>query len=238
MRGKQNLFSTVAVTAVAVVLLFSGPTIVRADTTNLNAGESINLKTVIDNTLSVEIGDKIFADFSFAFNDHGSPSPDLASSNINVRALSDNVGFGLEFQEPLSALNTTTKDITFLYTAMVDPNYNNLISDIHLAITGTHSGAGTGVVNEVVFNDAFNGTQVGQTGAWLGGTTVSSNILGTAINKLWVSKSVEVSGNNGGPTSAASITVIDQTFSQIPEPSTVLLVGLGLLGAVALKRRS
>jgi len=28
-----------------------------------------------------------------------------------------------------------------------------------------------------------------------------------------------------------------KTFSQVPEPSTVLLVGLGLLGMVAVKRK-
>lgn len=240
MRSDQKLFSTVTVSAVAVVLLFSGPTIATAVTTNLNAGQSINLATLINNGLSVEIGDKVFGDFAFTYNDFGAPDTDLVSSNINVKALTNNVGFGLEFQEPLIALNTKTKDVTFQYTAMVDTNYSNLISDIHLAITGSAGGIGTGTVNEVVFNDGFGGTQVGQVGAYVASPTSvleSSNNVAPVV-KLWVQKNVEVSGHSGGPGSFATITVLDQTFSQIPEPSTVLLVGLGLLGAVALKRRS
>ena len=161
MRGDQKLLSIVAVTSVVVVLLFSGPTVARANTTNLNAGESINLKTLIDNTLSVEIGDKIFGDFAFTYNDFGASDIDLVASNVTIKALAGSVGFGLEFQEPLSTLFPKTKDVTFQYTAMVDTNYSNLISGIYLNITGSHSGAGTGVVNEVIFvihkSDGFHG---------------------------------------------------------------------------------
>ena len=240
MRGKQNLFSSVAVSAVAVVLLFSGPTIARGTTTNLNEGESINLKTVIDNTLTVAIGDKLFNEFAFSYNDFGATDTDLVSSNINVKALAGNFGFGVEFQEPLAALNAKTKHVTFQYTAEVAPAYTNTfaISDIHLGITGSKGGAGTGTVNEVVFNDAFNGTQVGSLYAFLPSTLSVSNDIVPTVVKLWVMKDVWVSGASGGPGSFATITVLDQQFSQIPEPSTVLLVGLGLLGAVALKRRS
>lgn len=240
MRSDQRLFSILAVSAVAVVLLFSAPAITRADTTNLNAGDSINLATLINNGLSVEIGDKIFGNFAFTYNDFGASDTDLVSSNINVRALTNNVGFGLEFQEPLIALNTKTKDVTFQYTAMVDPAYANLISDIHLQITGAAGGIGTGIVNEVVYNDSFGGTQVGQVGAYVANPTSvleSSNDVSPVV-KLWIQKDVEVSGNSGGPASFATITILDQTFSQIPEPSTVLLVALGLLGVVAMKRRS
>ena len=237
MRGNQKLFCAVAVVAVTVVLLFSAPTTARAFTTNLNEGETINLGTVVTNGWSVEVGDKIFSDFAFSYNDFGAPDLDLVASNVTLRALTGNVGFGLEFQEPLSALNTKTKDINFQYTAMVDPSTNNLISGIYLNITGSHSGAGTGVVNEVAYSDTFGGTQVAQVGAWLGGTQENSNFLATALSKVWVSKDVEVSGASGGPTSSASISKIDQRFIQIPEPSTLLLVGLGLLGVVAVNRK-
>jgi len=224
--------------AVAVLLLFLVPTISRAVTTNLNAGDSINLATLIDNSLSVQIGDKVFGDFSFSYNDFGAPDTDLASSNINVKALDNDIGFGLEFQEPLIAINTKTKDVKFQYTAMVATNYSNLISDIHLSITGSSGGAGTGTVGEDVFNDNFGGTLVGHVDNALGGTLSSATNVAPPVVKLWVQKDVNVSGNSGGPTSFATITIIDQTFSQIPEPSTLFLVGVGLLGAVTLKRRS
>ena len=161
------------------------------------------------------------------------------SSNITLKALAGNFGFGVEFQEPLIALNTKTKHVTFQYTAEVAPAFTNTfaISDIHLGITGSKGGAGTGTVSEVVFNDAFNGTQVGSLLAALPSPLSVSNDVSPVV-KLWVMKDVWVSGASGGAGSFATITVLDQQFSQIPEPSTVLLVGLGLLGVVALKRRS
>lgn len=237
MRGKQNLFSTVAVSAVAVVLLFSGPTTARADTTNLNTGESINLATLIDNSLSVQIGDKVFGDFAFSYFDYGAPDTDLAASNVVVKALSNNFGFGLQFQEPLFALNTKTKDVEFKYTAMVATNSSDLISGMLLGITGNAGGAGTGTVAEDAFSDTWGGTLVGSLAAAVPSPLSDTNSLTPALTKLWIQKDVQVSGNNGGGGSFATITILDQTFSQIPEPSTVLLVGLALLGVVALKRR-
>ncbi|HVM59819.1 MAG TPA: PEP-CTERM sorting domain-containing protein [Verrucomicrobiae bacterium] len=231
-------FSLAAIFALVVGLASLGPTTVKADITNLVAGQSINLATVITNNLSVEIGDKIFGDFSFTYNDFGAPDTDLVASNINVKALDNVTGFGLEFQEPLIALNTKTKVVTFQYTAMVDPEYDNLISDLHLAITGAYGGAGTGTVNENAYDDSFGGTLVGNVQASLPGSTTGDADINPQQVKLWVHKDVTVSGNNGGPTSYATITILDQTFSQIPEPSTALLVGLGVLSVVALKRRS
>jgi hypothetical protein len=239
MRGNQKVFTTMAVSALVVMFLFSAPTTARAVTTNLTAGQSINLATVIDNGLSVWIGDKVFGDFFFNYSDLlGSPDVALAASNVNVRALSNDIGFGLEFLEPLIAVNDRMKDITFEYTAAVT-NSSNLISDIHLSITGSANNGGIGTVGENVFSNGFGGTVVGHIENSLPGGPLSSatNIV-PAVTKLWVTKDVMVYGGFNGPTSFATITVIDQTFSQIPEPSTVLLVGLGLLGAVALKRKS
>jgi hypothetical protein len=238
MRGNQKLFSTVSVSALVVMLVFLAPTSTRAFTTNLNTGESINLATLIDNSWSVEVGDKVFGDFSFVYQELGAPDIALAASNVNIKALGGLIGFGLEFQQPLIAVNNKTKLINFQYTAMVDTNYVNLISGIRLAITGSKGGAGSGNVVEDVFNDSFGGTLVGHLTNNLGGVISSATNISPAVVKLWVEKDVYVSGNNGGATSFATISIIDQRFEQIPEPSTMFLVGLGLLGAVVLKRKS
>jgi hypothetical protein len=56
------------------------------------------------------------------------------------------------------------------------------------------------------------------------------------VQELWVEKDVTVTGG-ANANGFAGISIINQTFSQVPEPSTVLLVGLGLLGMVAVNRK-
>jgi PEP-CTERM motif len=240
MKDYQKVFTTMAASALVAMLLFSTPTTARAAVTNLNSGETINLATVIDNGLALQIGDKQFGDFFFSYTDHGATNIDLVAANVNVTALSNVVGFGVSFTEPLSASGSTTRDIVLKYTALVtDPNFK--ISDIHLSITGAAFGTGYGIVGEDVFDDGWGLTNVGHLQAGVFGLdlgipnqlTDQADIV-PPVSMLWVQKDVTVTGN--GPNGLASITIIDQTFSQVPEPSTALLVGLGLLGVVALKR--
>jgi len=237
MTGNQKAFTTMAASALVAVLLFSSPTVATAQVTNLTAGQSIGLATVIDNGLKVQIGDKQFADFFYSYLDtDGNSANDLSRSNVTLTALSNDIGFGLSFQEPLLALGPVIKDVAIKYSATVtDPNF--LISDIHLSITGSAGNGGLGTVGEDVFNNGFGGTNVGHLQASIpvsSGDVTNADIVPPVV-KLWVQKDVIVSGGNNA-NGFASITIIDQTFSQVPEPSTALLVGLGLLGVVALKR--
>ena len=235
MTGSQKVFTTMA--ASALVFLFSTTTVVRAQTTNLTGGQTISLATVIDNGLGVQIGDKLFRDFFFSYIDTDLiTSDDLTRSNVVLTALVNNIGFGVSFQQPLLAIGPVIKDIVFKYSVTVtDPT--NSISDIHLDITGSAGFGGLGTVGENVFVGGFGGTQVGSIQASIPGTQTSATNIVPSVTELWVQKDVIVSGGNAA-NGFASITVIDQTFSQVPEPSTMLLVGLGLLGMVAVKRKS
>jgi hypothetical protein len=234
MIGNQKSYATIAASALVALLLFSSPTTVRAAVTNLNQNETINLATVIDNGLAIQIGDKQFGDFGFGYSDNSDTNIDLVAANVNITALSNVVGFGVSFTEPLSAAGVDDKHIMLQYTVLVtDPNFR--ISDIHLSITGVAFGNGFGQADEDVFNDAFNGNNVGHLHASIPGASTDQADIVPTETQLWVQKDVEVNG--GGAGGVASITIIDQTFSQVPEPSTVLLVGLGLLGLAAVNRK-
>lgn len=231
MIGREKVFATIVVSGFVAMLVSFTPTTASADTTNLNADETINLAYVITNGLSVQIGDKVFGEFDFNNNN----APDVAASNVDVRALLNlnDVGFRLEFQQPLTATGFESQDLVFEYTAAVAPGYDNLISDIHLSIAGDADG-GFAPVAEDAFNLGFGAGNVGHVDVFFPDVTETWTNIVPPQPKLWIEKDVYVIGAGG----SCTITNIEQTFSQIPEPSTALLVGLGLLGAVALKRKS
>ena len=236
MTTNQKMFTTMAASALVAVLFFSTPATSSATTTNLTTGQTINLGTVIGSNLGVQIGDKLFQDFFFSYLDTDGLNNDLIASNVNLTALSNNIGFGVSFTQPLLALGPVIKDIVLKYSVTVtDPNF--LISDIHLSITGSAGNGGLGTVGEDAFVGGFGASNVGHLQASIpvsSGDITNADIIPPVV-KLWVQKDVIVTGGNNA-NGFASITIIDQTFSQVPEPSTALLVGLGLLGVVALKR--
>jgi len=228
----------------AIILLavafFAAATTESATTTNLTAGGTISLATIIDfpGGLNVQIGDKNFADFFFSYIDsNGNPNDDLTKSNVLLTALMNDIGFGISLQQPFIAVGGDFKDIAFKYSVTVtDPNFH--ISDIHLSITGSAGNGGLGTVGEDAFIGGFGATKVGHLQASIPvatGDVAFANIVPTQ-DKLWVQKDIIATGG-GAANGFASITIIDQTFSQVPEPSTVMLVGLGLLGLIAVRRK-
>ena len=235
MKGRAIMKQLRGLISLLAVAFFAAATTARA-TTNLTAGATISLATVIDNNLDVQIGDKNFTNFFFSYIDTDlNPNDDLTRSNLTLTALSNGFGFGVSFQQPLLALGTATNNIVFKYAvAVTDPNFK--ISDIHLSITGSAGNGGLGTVGEDAFVGGFGGTNVGHLDASIPGLSTDADNIVPTVTQLWVQKNVMVTGG-GAANGFASITIIDQTFSQVPEPSTMMLVGLGLLGVVAVRRK-
>jgi hypothetical protein len=214
----------------------------RADSvTNLNPGESINLATVLANTgVSVQIGDKLFGDFFFSYVDtDGTALNDLIASNVVLTALSNQVGFGLSFQTPLITVSNVVKDLVLKYSAQVLAE-GFAISDVHLAFTSSVGGLGTATIGESVFTNGFGGDAVGALSVFNPGNPAKFSdvlLLAQPQQELWLQKDILVSGNGDSISDMASVTIIDQTFSQVPEPASVTLAAVGLLGLICLHRR-
>jgi len=240
------------VAAVALVAFMIGSSVSSQAqvTTNLSNGGSINFTALVGPSGdSVQIGDKLFGNFAFQYVDtDGNMGDDLSASALVLSSLSNGVGFGVSIQLPLVATGVTIKDVTLQFTATVlDPNQQ--ISDVHLSFTGSASGLGIAEVSESIFTNGFgNGTlaSLSLTRTASGFTPASGDsvaLLPVTESKIWIEKDVIVSGNpnavNDGnpPTDFASITIINQSFSQIPEPSTILLALAGLSTFAFLKRR-
>jgi len=237
MIGKQKILNAAGAFAIVILLLFSSATVARAQVTNLAPGQSINLATVINSNLTLQIADKQFGNFSFLYSDTiGYAQGILYSSNVTITALTNAVGFGIQITEPYSLVGIGDRDFVLDYTALVTaPNW--YIDDLELAVTGSSANYGYGSVAEQAFTNGFGAGSVGEIQAFTpfpGPTSAETNIV-PPQTELWVEKDVTLQGIQNN--SVASISIIDQTYSQIPEPSTVFLVGVGVLGTIAVTRR-
>ena len=235
---KARLCAAVLTALISVFVLASTS---RAQVTNLAPGQTINLASVLDATgKSVQIGDKLFDDFFFSYIDtDNNVLNELVAADVTLTALANDIGFGLSFQTPLITFSNVVKDIVVKYSVLVlDPNQK--ISDAHLSFSASVLGLGTADVNESLYTGGFGANQLDSFSVHLpppgfGSTGV---VFSTPQVKIYMEKDVVVSGNGSTINDRASITIINQTFSQIPEPSALVLVGAGLSGLLFFRRRS
>ncbi len=154
------------------------------------------------------------------------------------------IEYGIRFQRAAGwELNGANKlydmSLDFLVTA-TDPN--KLISDNTLEITGNHIGGGEAHLVEGVVDF--------QTGATLANKEVYINIGDTGVDKLIdhqvftsfvktirVSKDFQLQTRNS-PNDNIFVSHFDQTFSQVPEPTSVILMGIGIVGVAGLRIRN
>ncbi len=194
---------------------------------------------------SVTVGDKVFTGFGYSF---GGDMP--ASSQIQVLGLKDAVGnWGLRFQGPFLDLpggpGNGASDAHISFAVEVAPAQaaqGIRITDANLQIFGV----GAGEDSQFSVDEGFAGlTELLNTHySTLGAATVAnpdfqqsdSVIFGTPQLKLFVVKDILALANVNS-TQAARVTVIDQSFSQIPEPTSMVLFGVAGMGMVAVARR-
>jgi hypothetical protein len=214
----------------AVAVMCIVPFLCVLDTRAQTFGPSYSL-TSLTNGGDVLVGDKDFSNFF--------TSGDPYASNITVTGFIDGDGnYGLQFGGGFAA-NDNLMDFQIGYMVNVT-NSANLIDGAALSFNGVVVGGGDGlaeVVEQVVTNmDMTN--PYGQMSVY---ATPSSEVLSTniAINppQAYLNLEKDVLVDSFTITAYSSISTIDQSYMQIPEPSTIVLVGLGLFGGLAVLRR-
>lgn len=188
-------------------------------------GPSVNMTNLINNQTLI-VGDKAFTDFSV--------SGSFDASQVMVTPIIENGDFGIRFSGALVS-GANAMDLVLGYQVSVT-NSANLISVANLLFNGVVvGGPGLAEVVEQVYtnNNSFYGQMV------VFATSVT-NVLSASLPitppqpLLNINKDVLITASLPA---FSSISTIDQSFTQVPEPSAMLLVGAGFAGFALLRRR-
>lgn len=220
--------------AIAAVGSVAAP-VARAD---FNAATSTLQDLINAGSTGITIGDKTFYNFSY----QGSPA---TASDITVTqpASSD---IGLQFNFSWRSADGVNEDSVIRYCVHVnDTTPQNLINGVGLTFNGTANPAG------VLTNASVTENVTDLNGNQLAGSPISvidfgpgnannqdsaSLVVDPAVRDLCVTKDISVhsapANLQGG---IATIGFVDNTFSQVPEPASLGVIGAGAL--LALKRR-
>lgn len=204
--------------------------------------QATSLQDLINNTSTLSIAGLNFSNWSAVFTctpTGGSCSPTDASG-ITVTAITDSSGFpGFNLAGSFAAQSGSNLDILVGYTVT---DTTKSISDIHLAFNGnvTGTGAFTEVVETASYGNPIQTTQIDvhnpppvlDVGLLL---AAPQHVVNVSKDILLNTSLCTVSTSN--PVCRVTISTINQTFSRVPEPASMLLFGVGLIGIAAWGRK-
>jgi PEP-CTERM motif len=185
---------------------------------------------------SCEIDNLLFSNFTYTGTANGTAP--IASTAVNVTPITTPGDEGLEFNAGWSVSTPAEEDsnIGFIVSTV---NKADTIDSLDLEFNGHYTGTGTSSVTENYCEGGLLAscpTTVNQIAVTNPPTVLSITSKDfTPVNTLQVSKDVNVSAGNGG---TASISDLNNTYGQVPEPGTLGLLGGGLVALGLVRRRS
>ena len=193
----------------------------------------------------MEVGDKLFSDFEVTGIASGGP-PQPSAATVLVQGGQDDAtgNYGLRFRLAWDAGVDQQINAEIKFQVSILPGYEEwFINDATLFLAAAGA-TGTGVVN--AFGNIYDADFLGNSLAALATSSTGAGFthlidqsllqLGgnpVELKDIWVYTSFTVQGGDAG---TAGVHDIYELYGQIPEPATVLLLGLGAL-ALLRKRR-
>ena len=201
-------------------------------------GTPVALSTLVVPNGTITVGDKTFTNFTYNFT--GDMPPAI---NVNVIPITDDAGnFGIRFQGAFIDTTGVPGGSDALITYTVTAGDGRLISDAHIEGNPTRLGTLGSIsvtetflpLNQVppyrmtIYDDQNLGTKL------------VDNTVFTPIKSLNVQKDIlalaKLPNEPQGP-QTVTMSFVDQTFSQIPEPTAALLMLCGVMGFGFIGRR-
>jgi hypothetical protein len=189
------------------------------------------------------VGDKIFTEFEVTGIADGGPPMPSPDTVLVEGGKNDAAGdYGLRFRLSWTAGSDDLINAGINFKVSILPGYDPyFITDATLWLA-TASAAGTGLVQatENIYDADFLGKCVGSLGAsseaddygnFLMDTTLLCGGGGVPIQMkdIWVRTGVAVQGGFAG---SAGLHEVFMLYSQVPEPATIILLGLGALALI------
>jgi PEP-CTERM motif len=191
---------------------------------------------------SCGIDDKTLSNFMYSGTSNP-PGFGLPAGSVAVSPITSPGNPGLQFSAGWFASTSSgilEEDSLLQYAVNVNPG-GSLIKDVSLSIGGV-AWAGTGdvTVNETVCLGAMlpacSGGQVKTLSVFdsSSGSQLFDSITFPAVSEVDVEKDISIQAGTNGK---ASLSLVTNQFSEVPEPGSIMLLGSGVLGLAGVLRR-
>ncbi len=198
----------------------------------------------------LRVGDKVFSDWSYTdSSQNGGLAPAPGAITVEgVRVLypgQTDWEYGMRFTGNWSAFGKQLADTVLRYKITADDPWWIVDNTLWLSVGGA-ADAGQATISETVYKQyppADDSDLVARKYVYMyeGKNHILEHIdFGGRYKELWVVKDVGVNGGNDppeDPIGSAHVSEFYQTFSQIPEPGTLMLLGAGTLLLLRRRRR-